>query len=194
MRKLALLMLVAGAISLPAGLEAKKGDSPGVDKDFLGVETHKGRYLDQEYVAPGASLSGKTIHVEKFEFKGEHPKKEKGDLDSADLPEFMQEVLVEYGGEHSGGAKLSKSSGSYKLMGEVLEFRPPSEGASWGGWIGEAAGSGTIVFDFKIVDSSGKVVAAGHHKLIATASDSLKYKMQRVASDGFSRFLASVGK
>ena len=195
MRRLLILLAFVGLVSAPAALMAKGKDSPGPDKDFLGVELHKGKYLDQEYTASGASLSGKTIHVEKFEFKGERPKKEKGDLDSTDLPDYMQDVIAEYSGEHTGSSvKLSKTSGSYRLMGEVLEFRPPSEGASWGGWIGEAAGSGTIVFDFKIVDGSGKVIAAAHHKLLASASDSLKWRMQKVARDDVSRFLASISK
>lgn len=194
MRRLSVLFALGCLLALP-GLALARKDSPGPDKDFLGVELHKGKYLDQEYVASGASVSGKTIHVMKFEFKGERPKKEKGDLDSTDLPDFMQEVFTEYASEHLGsGTKLSKTSGSYKLMGEVLEFRPPSEGASWGGWIGEAAGSGTIVFDFKIVDGSGKVVAAAHHKMLASASDSLKWRMEKVARDDISRFLANISK
>jgi hypothetical protein len=30
-----------------------------------------------------------------------------------------------------------------------------SEALAWGGWVGAAAGSGTIVYDWKIVDKSG---------------------------------------
>ena len=39
--------------------------------------------------------------------------------------------------------------------GQITEFRYPKKGAAWGGWIGGAVGSGTIVYDWKIVDKSG---------------------------------------
>lgn len=195
MRKLGMLWIVIAAMAAPATLRAKGKDSPGPDKDFLGVETHKGKYMDQEYVAPGADLSGKTIKVEKFEVKCDRPEKEKGDLSWKELPGFMQDAIVDNAADRSGGAiKLSKTSGSYKLIGQVTEFRPPTYGAAWGGWIGQAAGSGTIVFDFKIVDGSGKVVVAGHHKLLAQASDSLRRRVENVAGDEFGHFLTSAAK
>jgi hypothetical protein len=195
MRKLGVITLLAAALAAPAALQAKSKDSPGPDKAFLGVDTHKGKYLDQEYVADGANLSGKTIHVYPFEMKSERPDKEKGDLSWKEMPDFVQDSIVDNSADRSGGSiKLSKSSGSYSLKGQVTEFRPPSYGASWGGWIGEAAGSGTIVFDFKIEDSSGKVVAAAHHKLIARASDSLRRRMENVAGDEIGHFLASLAK
>jgi len=195
MRKFGSITLLFAALAIPAGLHAKGKDSPGPDKEFLGVDTHKGKYLDQEYVADGANLTGKTIHVHPFELKGERPDKEKGDLSWKELPDFIQSAIVDNAADRSGGAfKLSKSSGSYELRGQVTEFRPPSSAASWGGWIGQAAGSGTIVFDFKVVDSSGKVVAAGHHKLLAQASDSLRRRMEAVAGDEIGHFLASLTK
>jgi hypothetical protein len=195
MRKLGVFWILVAVLAAPAMVRAKSKDSPGPDKDFLGVDTHKGKYLDQEYLAPGADLGGKTIHVEKFTMKCERPDKEKGDLSWKELPEFMQSAVVENAADRSGGSiKLSKNSGSYKLIGQVTEFRPPTEAASWGGWIGEAAGSGTIVFDFKIVDGSGKVVAAGHHKLIAQASDSLRRRIDNVTGDELGHFLALATK
>ena len=195
MRKLGILWILVAILAAPAALRAKGKDSPGPDKDFLGVETHKGKYLDHEYLAPGADLSGKTIHVEKFEVKCDRPEKEKGDLSWKELPGFMQDAVVDNSADRSGGAiKLSKTSGSYKLVGQVTEFRPPSYGASWGGWIGEAAGSGTVVFDFKVVDGSGKVVAAGHHKLLAQASDSLRRRVENVAGDELAHFLSLATK
>jgi hypothetical protein len=195
MRKLGILWMSVAALTVAAFASAKGKESPGPDQDFLGVEVHKGKYLDKEFVAPGADLSGKTIHVEKFEVKSERPDKEKGDLSWKELGGFMQEAIVDNAGDRSGGSiKLSKTSGSYKLIGQVTEFRPPSSGASWGGWIGEAAGSGTIVFDFKVVDGSGKVVAAGHHKLLASASDSLRRRVENVAGDELGHFLAAAAK
>ncbi|MGH9443158.1 MAG: hypothetical protein ACRD16_12890 [Thermoanaerobaculia bacterium] len=195
MRKFGMFWMVAAALAAPGVLAARGKDSPGPDKQFLGVDTHKGKYLDQEYVTPGADLSGKTIHVEKFEVKCDRPEKEKGDLSWKELPGFMQEAIVENAADRSGGSiKLSKSSGSYKLIGQVTEFRPPSAGASWGGWIGEAAGSGTVVFDFKVVDPSGRVLAAGHHKLLAQASDSLRRRVENVAGDEMGHFLAGAAK
>jgi hypothetical protein len=195
MRKLGIATVLVAAFALPAVLQAKSKDSPGADKEFLGVDVHKGKYLDQEYVADGANLSGKTIHVYPFEMKSERPDKEKGDLSWKEIPNFIQEAIVENSADRSGGSiKLSKSSGSYALHGQVTEFRPPSEGASWGGWIGEAAGSGTIVFDFKVTDGSGKVVLAGHHKLLARASDSLRRRMENVAGDELGHLLASAAK
>lgn len=195
MRKLSVITLLVAALAAPAALQAKSKDSPGPDKEFLGVDTHKGKYLDQEYVADGVNLAGKTIHVHPFELKGERPDKEKGDLSWKELPDFIQSAIVDNSGDRSGGAvKLSKSSGSYTLKGQVTEFRPPSAAASWGGWIGQAAGSGTIVFDFKIEDASGKVVVAAHHKLLAQASDSLRRRMENVAGDEIGHFLASLAK
>ncbi len=194
MRKLGVLGITLVLLAAPAILRAGK-DSPGPDKDFLGVDTHKGKYLDQEYVASDADLSGKTIHVEKFELKCERPEKEKGDLSWKELPGFMQDAIVDNAADRAGGSiKLSKTSGTYRLLGQVTEFRPPSYGASWGGWIGQAAGSGTVVFDFKIVDGSGKVVAAGHHKLLAQASDSLRRRVENVSGDEMGHFLASAAK
>ncbi|HET9794512.1 MAG TPA: hypothetical protein VFS34_08630 [Thermoanaerobaculia bacterium] len=196
MRKLGVMaLLAAAALAAPAALQAKSKDSPGPDKEFLGVDTHKGKYLDQEYVAPNADLSGKTIHVEKFEMKAERPEKEKGDLSWKETPGVMQDAIVENAADRSGGSvKLSKDSGAYTLRGQITEFRPPSSAAAWGGWIGQAAGSGTIVFDFKIVDKSGTVVAAGHHKLLAQASDSLRRRVENVAGDEMGHFLASLAK
>jgi len=195
MRKLGVITLLVTALAAPAALQAKSKDSPGPDKEFLGVDTHKGKYLDQEYVADGVNLSGKTIHVYPFELKGERPDKEKGDLSWKELPDFIQSSIVDNSADRSGGAiKLSKTSGSYSLRGQVTEFRPPSAAASWGGWIGQAAGSGTIVFDFKIEDPSGKVVVAAHHKLLAQASDSLRRRMENVAGDEIGHFLASLSK
>src|SRR5438105_4769672 len=135
MRKFSIATVLLAGVIAPGLLFAKsKKDSPGPDQAFLGVETHKGKYLDQEYVADGANLSGKTIHVYPFEVKSERPDKEKGDLSWKELPEFLQTAIVENGGDRSGGSiKLSKSSGSYALHGQVTEFRPPSSGASWGG-------------------------------------------------------------
>jgi len=186
---------IASVVFLAGLSPAAAKDSPGPDRQFLGVDVHKGKYLDQEYVAPGADLTGKTIQVEKFALAGERPEKEKGDLSWKELPEFMQTAVVENAGDRTGGqVKFSKSAGSYKLIGQVTEFRPPSAGASWGGWIGEAAGSGTIVFDFKIVDGSGKVVAAAHHKLLAQASDSLRRRVENVSSDEISHFMATLTK
>ena len=194
MRKLGVFWILAALIAAPAVVRAGK-DSPGPDKDFLGVDVHKGKYLDQEYLDSKADLSGKTIHVEKFEMKCERPDKEKGDLSWKEMPAFMQDAIVENAADRSGGSvKLSRTSGSYKLVGQVTEFRPPSYGASWGGWIGQAAGSGTIVFDFKIEDGSGRVVAAGHHKLLAQASDSLRRRMENVAGDEMGHFLAAATK
>ncbi len=195
MRKLGLIALLAAALAAPAALQAKSKDSPGPDKAFLGVDTHKGKYLDQEYIAEGANLTGKTIHVYPFEVKCERPDKEKGDLSWKELPDFIQDAIVENSADRSGGAvKLSKSSGSYSLHGQVTEFRPPSAGAAWGGWIGQAAGSGTIVFDFKIEDPSGKVVVAAHHKMLAEASDSLRRRMENVAGDEIGHLLSSLSK
>jgi hypothetical protein len=196
MRKLGVIALLAAALAAPAALQAKSKDSPGPDKEFLGgVDLHKGKYLDQEYVADGTNLTGKTIHVHPFEMKCERPDKEKGDLSWKELPDFIQTAIVENAGDRSGGAvKLSKGSGSYSLQGQVTEFRPPSSGAAWGGWIGQAAGSGTIVFDMKIVDSSGKVVVAAHHKMLAEASDSLRRRMENVAGDEIGHLLSTLSK
>ena len=195
MRKLGLATFLIAAVAVPVALQAKSKDSPGPDKEFLGVDTHKGKYLDQEFVAEGANLSGKTIHVHPFEMKCERPDKEKGDLSWKEMPNFLQEAIVENAGDRSGGSiKLSKESGSYALRGQVTEFRPPTAGASWGGWIGEAAGSGTVVFDFKVTDPSGKVVVAGHHKLLGQASDSLRRRVENVASDEIGHFFVSVAK
>lgn len=191
MKRLAILLMLAAALPVMG----KDKDSPGPDRDFLGADVHKGKYLDFEYAADGANLSGKSIHVSKFEMKCERPDKEKGDLSWKEVPELMQEAIVENAGDRSGGSiKLSKASGTYKLVGQVTEFRPPTEAASWGGWIGEAAGSGTIVFDFKILDGSGKVVVAGHHKLIARASDSLRRRVDNVAGDEMGHFFSSISK
>jgi hypothetical protein len=195
MRNLGVATVLIATLALPAALQAKSKDSPGPDKEFLGVDVHKGKYLDMEYVAEGANLAGKTIHVFPFEMKCERPDKEKGDLSWKELSNFTQEAIVENAADRSGGSiKLSKTSGSYALHGQVTEFRPPSAAASWGGWIGEAAGSGTVVFDFKVTDSSGKVVVAGHHKLLAQASDSLRRRVENVAGDEIGHFFVSVAK
>lgn len=180
-------------VALPSLVAAK--DNPGPDKGFLGVEVHKGKYLDFEYAAPGANLTGKTIHVEPFTLKCDRPDKERGDLSWKELPDFMQEAIVENAGDRSHDAvKFSRNGGSYKLVGQVTDFRTPTAAAAWGGWIGSAAGSGTIVFDFKILDPSGNVVAAGHHKLLASASDSLRRRVENVAGDEFGHFIEGLSK
>jgi hypothetical protein len=195
MNRWMLAMVAAAALGLLPAPPVSAKDSPGPDKAFLGVEVHKGKYLDEEFAADGVNLAGKTVKVEKFALKCEQPEKEKGDLSWKEAPGFVQEAIVENAGDRTAGeVKFSKDSGGYTMVGQITEFRPPSAGAAWGGWIGQAAGSGTIVFDFKILDASGKVVAAAHHKLLAQASDSLRRRVSNVASDELSHFMASLAK
>ena len=111
----------AGSARDPA---AKGKDSPGPDKDFLGVETHKGKYLDQEYFASGADLAGKTIHVEKFEVKCERPEKEEGGFELEGTPRL-----------HAGrdlrqrGRPFGRVDQAVEVLRE-LQARRPGDGVS----------------------------------------------------------------
>lgn len=181
-----LFTLVAGAF-LAAAFSAVAADSPKEDLKFLGIDKCKKDKFDCAWVDPSFSFSGKTIHVQKFEKKADAPASgDMGGLDYGNADTFMQDVFERQANERlekQGTKFVSGGSGDYVLKGQITEFRYPKKGAAWGGWIGEAAGSGTIVYDWKIVDKSGKTVAAVHHKILAGASYTLDRRVNNVHSD-----------
>ncbi len=187
------LVLGTLGIALGLGLVAEAGDSPKPDKAFLGISDCKKGKFDCEWVAPGFSFSGKTIHVQKFEKVAEAPKGDDyGDLKWKNAGEFMQHVFEENTNDRIERYKtkfVSGGSGEYTMKGQITEFRYPKKGAAWGGWIGQAAGSGTIVYDWKIVDRSGKTVVAVHHKVLAGASYTLDYRVNNVHNDNMVEFI-----
>ncbi|HVO50679.1 MAG TPA: hypothetical protein VMV60_06775, partial [Thermoanaerobaculia bacterium] len=85
-------------------------------------------------------------------------------------------------------------SGDYEMKGQITEWRYPKKGAAWGGWIGAAAGSGTIVYDWKIVDKSGKTVVAVHHKILAGASHTMEQRVDNVHGDEMVEFVRKNSK
>lgn len=198
MKNLRIPVLALSAAALLAAPAARAGkDSPGVDKEFLGISDCKKEKFDCVWVAPDFSFSGKTIHVKKFENKAEAPKGDDyGDLHYKNAGEYMQRVFEDRTNDHlSNGTKfVTGGSGDYTLVGQVTEFRYPKKGASWGGWIGEAAGSGTIVYDWKITDKSGKTVAAVHHKILCGASWTLDNRVDNVHSDNMVEFVKKHSK
>lgn len=63
----------------------------------------------------------------------------------------MEEVFAHQTNERiekQGTKFVTGGSGDYVLKGQITEWRYPKKGAAWGGWIGAAAGSGTIVYDW----------------------------------------------
>jgi len=190
--------LVAGAL-LAAAFSAVAADSPKEDLKFLGIDKcQKKDKFDCEWVDPSFSFSGKTIHVQKFRKDIEAPKGEDyGSLDFKNADTFMQHVFTEKTNdaiEKTGCKFVPGGSGDYTLIGQITEFRYPKKGAAWGGWIGEAAGSGTIVYDWKIVDKSGKTLVAVHHKIVAGASYTLDRRVNNVHSDNMVDFVRKHAK
>lgn len=182
MRHLLIFLAFLGLTAAPQFLLAK--DSPTPDKDFLGVDLHKGKYLDQEYFADGVDLSGKTIVVQSFKMKAEKPSRGDCDLDWHDAGEFLAKAFVDETNDHLKTLKFAHSGSSgYKLIGQITEFGCPKRGASWGGWVGELGGQGGITFDMKVVDPSGKVIAAGHHRIMVGASYSMEQRVRNVFND-----------
>jgi hypothetical protein len=181
-----LFTLVGGAF-LAAAFSAAAADSPKEDLKFMGIDKCKKDKFDCAWVADGFSFAGKTIHVQKFEKKADAPASgDVGGLEYGNADTFMQDVFERQANdrlEKQGTKFVSGGSGDYVLKGQITEFRYPKKGAAWGGWIGQAAGSGTIVYDWKIVDKSGKTVAAVHHKILASASDSLDRRVNNVHGD-----------
>ena len=191
------LALVAGAF-LAAALPAAAADSPKEDLKFLGIDKcHKDKF-DCVWVADGFNFSGKTIHVQKFEKKADAPPSgDMGGLEYGNADVFMQEVFEKMtnGRIEKAGTKFVKGgSGDYELKGQITEWRYPKKGAQWGGWIGAAAGSGTIVYDWKIVDKSGKTVVAVHHKILASASDTMERRVDNVHGDEMVEFVRKNSK
>ena len=195
MKKL-LVLLSAAALAIP--LSALAADSPGPDKKFLGVDDCKKGKFDCEWVASDFTFNGKTIHVQKFEKVADAPKGDDyGDLKWKNCGEFMQKVFSEETND-----RITKyntkfvvgGGGDYVMKGQITEFRYPKKGAAWGGWIGEAAGSGTIVYDWKIVDKSGRTVAAVHHKVLAGASYTLDRRVSNVHNDDMVDFVKKHAK
>jgi len=178
-------LFLAALLALPLSVLAE--DSPKEDLKFLGIEKCKKNTFDCSWVDPAFSFRGKTIHVEKFEKKCEAPKGEdRGDLVWENAGDYMQKVF-----ENRTNERVKKydvtfvtgGEGDYVLKGQITEFRYPKKGAAWGGWIGQAAGSGTIVHDWKIVDKTGKTVVAVHQKTLAGASDTLDRRVNSVYAD-----------
>lgn len=197
MKSFRIPVLALGTAALLAAPAAHAKDSPGPDKAFLGITDCKKDKFDCAWVEPGFSFAGKTIHVQKFEKIGEAPKGDDyGELHWKNAGEYMQRVFAESTNDKiSNGTKfVTGGSGDYTLKGQVTEFRYPKKGASWGGWIGEAAGSGTIVYDWKVVDKSGKTVAAVHHKILAGASYTLDNRVDNVHGDQMVEFVKEHSK
>ncbi len=196
--RLATLAVSAALLAFPLALKAKDSkESPGPDKAFLGIEDCKKDKFDCAWVAPGFSFAGKTIHVEKFEKKAEPPRGDDyGELHWKNAGEFMQNVFADVVNEHmkEGTKFVTGGSGDYTLKGQITEFRYPKKGAAWGGWIGEAAGSGTIVYDWKIVDKSGKTVVGVHHKTLAGASHTLDNRVNNFYGDEMIDFVKEHSK
>ena len=189
---------VATALALSTSLAAFAADSPKEDKKFLGIDSCKKDKFDCAWVDPGFSFKGKTIHVQKFEKVAEAPKGDDyGELHWKNADTFMQKVFEDRTNERveKFGAKfVTGGSGDYVMKGQITEFRYPKKGAAWGGWIGEAAGSGTIVYDWKIVDKSGKTQVAVHHKIIAGASYTMDHRVNNVHNDDMVEFVKEHAK
>ena len=194
--KKSLAILVGFLLLTPLAVRAE--DSPKEDLKFLGIEKCKKDEMDCAWVDPSFSFKGKTIHVQKFENKTEAPKGEDyGDLKWENCGEFLQDVFEKKTNERvkkydvtfaSGGA------GEWVMKGQITEFRYPTKAAAWGGWIGQAAGSGAVVMDWKIVDTSGKTVVAVHQKVLAGASDTLDHRINNVYTDEFVDFVKKHSK
>ena len=189
--------LVLGAF-LAVAFSAVAEDSPKEDLKFLGIDKCKKDKFDCTWVDPSFSFSGKTIHVQKFKKDIEAPKGDDyGELDFKNADTFMQNVFAEKVNDRVSkmGCKfVTGGTGDYTLKGQITEWRYPKKGAAWGGWIGEAAGSGTIVYDWKIVDKSGKTLVAVHHKIVASASDTMERRVNNVHGDEMVEFVRKYSK
>jgi hypothetical protein len=193
------VLTACSVVLLAAAFSALAADSPKEDLGFLGIDKCKKDKFDCAWVAPDFNFTGKTIHVEKFQKKADAPPSgDMGGLEYRNADSFMQEVFA-----HMANDRLEKQNthfvsgggaGDLTLKGQITEFRYPKKGAAWGGWIGSAAGSGTIVYDWKIVDKSGKTVAAVHHKILAGASDTLERRVNNVHGDELVAFVREHSK
>lgn len=194
--KRVLTVLIGAMLGLT--FPAPAADSPKEDLKFLGIDKCKKNKFDCEWVDPSFSFAGKTIHVEKFEKKADAPSSgDVGGLEYGNSDTFMQEVFAKQTNERiekQGTKFVTGGSGDYVLKGQITEWRYPKKGAAWGGWIGAAAGSGTIVYDWKIVDKSGKTVAAVHHKILASASDTMERRVNNVHGDDMVDFVRKNAK
>ncbi len=185
MRKGFLAAALAAAMALPALAVAK--DSPKPDEEFLGgVKLEKMHdNLDLAFYAPGFSFEGAKIRVKDFKMKAEKPDKGECDLEWDEAGHFLAHSLITETADHLKNTKLvSEGSAPYTLQGQITEFGCPKRGAAWGGWIGELGGQGGITFDMKIVDATGKVVAAAHHRVMVGASYSMRQRVTNVWNDG----------
>ena len=191
-------LFVLAGLTLCASFAAFAADSPKEDLKFLGIEKCKKEKFDCAWVDPGFSFSGKTIHVQKFEKKADAPSSgDMGGLEYGNADTFMEEVFAKQTNERiekQGTKFVTGGSGEYVLKGQITEWRYPKKGAAWGGWIGEAAGSGTIVYDWKIVDKSGKTLVAVHHKIVASASDTMERRVNNVHGDEMVEFVRKYSK
>lgn len=191
-------VLTLAAAVLAAAVPAFAADSPKEDLGYLGIEKCKKDKFDCVWVADGFNFSGKTIHVQKFDKKADAPPSgDMGALEYQNADKFMQEVFEKMTNgriEKTGAKFVSGGSGEWVLKGQITEFRYPKKGAAWGGWIGSAAGSGTIVYDWKIVDKAGKTVVAVHHKILAGASDTLDRRVSNVHGDEMVEFVRKNAK
>lgn len=189
---------LAAVALLAVAFSAVAADSPKEDKAFLGIEKCKKDKFDCVWVADGFSFAGKTIHVQKFEKKADAPPGgDYGGLEYKNADTFMEHVFEKMTNprvEKAGTKFVAGGSGDYVMKGQITEFRYPKKGAAWGGWIGEAAGSGTIVYDWKIVDKSGKTVVAVHHKIVAGASHTMEQRVDNVHGDEMVEFVRKNAK
>ncbi|MEO6325118.1 MAG: hypothetical protein ABIT01_14845 [Thermoanaerobaculia bacterium] len=194
MKRFLLSLAILAAIALPV---AAKDDTPPMDKKFLGIDKCKKGKFDCEWVSPEFSFSGKKIHVEKFEKVADPPKGDDyGDLHWKNADEFMQNVFIDETNDRlkNGTKFVAGGSGEYTLKGQITEFRYPKKGASGWGWIAEAAGSGAISYDWKIVDKAGNTMVAVHHRILAGASNTLDRRVSNVHNDDMVDFVKKYSK
>lgn len=165
---------------------AKKGSSPAgtydegrlvfswfSDEPLTFVEVDEIDYL---WVREGFGVDGKSFELKGWpepEFLSEDGKER--DQDDKDLAKQMNVNMAEIFAREWGeawakkGASTSGDKGEILVEGRIVDCSTGNAAAKF--WVGMGAGAGSTVVDLKFIEkSSGKLMAAIHHRVVSGTS------------------------
>jgi len=183
-----LLLAIAATLLLCLGCSSE----PEVFRSeyFGDLVLKEGDDLDYIYHDAAVNLRNATIQVMDFEMLAPEPEDEADEDDQddvrwADAGKRFKEIIIQKATPEikpKYGIAFTSGGADYVMKGRILEFNRGSRAARF--FVGFGAGSGYLTFDMKIMDKSGKIVLAAHHKrLAARVYDDLVDLMNDVADD-----------
>lgn len=151
----------------------------------------KGEEIDFYWIKPGMNLTGHTIAFKSWDDVVMLEKKRDG-KDNSKATALTDAMPSQIRGALSGAfgskAKVSRTEGDLELVGRVVDCNAGSKAAKF--MVGWGAGSATLTWDMKIMDSkTHELLMAIHHRVVsASMMSNLEDKVEKW-SDKFAQFL-----